>query len=252
MSYETILYEERGPVSLITYNRPDRRNAWSVPAYREAVGAIEEANANEKVGAIVITGAGPVFCAGADFKAPPEPPDESGRSPTIASLGMAQDTSWLHLLQRSKPSIFAVGGRAVGVGATQTLAGDIRMAGESASFSFPFLKLGTMPEYGATALLTRLVGFGRALDLCLTAAEVDAEEALRIGLVTRVVPDGELVDEAVKLATEIAEFRQLPVRLTKEMIYGNVEEGDTNALLKRESMAFISMFRAGQGRKRPS
>lgn len=246
MSYETILYEQRGPVALITNNRPERRNAWSVKTYRETVDAITRANADPAIGAIVLTGAEKIFSAGADFKAPPEPPDDKGRVPTVATLSMAQDTSWLHLLARSKPNIVAVNGHAIGLGATLTLAADIRVAAESALFSFPFLSLGTMPELGCTALLPRLVGFGRALDICLRSDKLDAAEALRVGLVTRVVPDDKLLDEALSLGAKLAGYPALQVKLTKEMFYSNVEEGDINALLKRESLAFIAMMKAAK------
>ena len=128
MELTYIRYETRGRVGLITYDHPTRRNAWSVPMYREVVQAIERANADADLGAIVITNEGPVYCAGSDFKAPPEPPDPvTGRSPTIATLSMAPDDSWPHLLARSKPVIVAVSGaRAVSwnpVVTAQSLAG---------------------------------------------------------------------------------------------------------------------------------
>jgi enoyl-CoA hydratase/carnithine racemase len=180
MDSAAIRYETRGPVALITYDRQERRNAWNLAMYREIVAAIAQANADPDIGAIVITNEGPVFCAGADFKAKPEPPDPAtGRSPNMASEAMAPDTGWLHLLARSKPTIVAVRGLATGLGVTHILPCDLRIAGESARFAFPFLKLGTMPELGSTALLPRLVGMGRALHLCLTAAEIDATEAER-------------------------------------------------------------------------
>src|SRR5690606_9300459 len=117
MTYETIRYETVGKVAVITYDRQERRNAWNAPMYREAVAAIERANADDGVGAIVVTHEGPVYCAGTDFKAKPEPPDpKTGRAPNIAMVSMAQDDSWLHLLARSKPSIGAIRGAAIGLG----------------------------------------------------------------------------------------------------------------------------------------
>jgi 2-(1,2-epoxy-1,2-dihydrophenyl)acetyl-CoA isomerase len=111
-------------------------------------------------------------------------------------------------------------------------------------FSFPFLALQTMPEFGATALLPRLVGFGRAMDILLTAARLDAEEAFRIGLITRIADDGELMSEAVALAERLAAHQPLQMRLTRGMIYGNDGEADLNAVLRREREAFIELFRA--------
>jgi enoyl-CoA hydratase/carnithine racemase len=250
LSFETIRYEERGKVALITYDRQARRNAWSVPMYREIVEAVERANAAEGVGAIVITNDGPVFCAGVDFKAAPEPADPAtGRSPTIATLSMAIDDSWLHLLARSKPVIAAVGGSAIGAGVTQILAADIRMGSESSTYAFPFLALNTMPEIGSTALLPRLVGFGRALDLVLTAATIDAAEALRIGLITRVVADDRLVEEAVALAERMAGYPALQMKLSKGLIYANALEPDPNIYLGRESRAFIDLWKAARAAK---
>jgi 2-(1,2-epoxy-1,2-dihydrophenyl)acetyl-CoA isomerase len=244
-TFETLRYEQRGNVALITYDRQERRNAWNVPMYREAVAAVEQANAAEAVGAIVITNAGPVFCAGTDFKAPPEPRDpDTGRIVNVATLSMAQDDSWLHLMSRSKPVIAAVQGAAVGLGVTQILAADIRVGSRSSSYSFPFVSLGLMPELGATALLPRLLGYGRAVDLCLTAAKIDAEEAQRVGLITRIFPDESFVNDVVVLASQLASYPPLQMRLTKELLEANATVADKNAFLQREVDAFVTMFRA--------
>jgi enoyl-CoA hydratase/carnithine racemase len=244
-AFETLRYEERGNVALITYDRQERRNAWNVPMYREAVAAVEQANASEAIGAIVITNAGPVFCAGVDFKAPPEPRDSvTGRVVNVATLSMAQDQSWLHLMSRSKPVIAAVQGAAIGLGVTQILAADIRVGSRSSTYAFPFASLGLMPELGATALLPRLVGYGRAVDLCLTAAKIDADEAHRIGLITRIFSDDSFVTETVALASQIAGYPPLQVRLTKELFDANAMAADKNAILQREVDAFVTMLRA--------
>lgn len=247
---DMVLYERRAGVdggrlvALITYNRVDKRNAWSVPMYREVVRLIEQANVDPEVGAIVITNNGTVFCAGADFKAPPEPKDPvTGRAPNVGAVSMAQDTSWLHLLAKSKPNIIAVQGAAIGLGTTQLLGADMRIGGESSTYSFPFLKLSVMPELGCSALLPRIVGFGRAMDLCLRSAKIDAAEAFRIGLITQVVPDAELVDVAVELAAGMAKYPALQVGLTKGMFYANATESDMNKLLATETQAFVSMMR---------
>ena len=244
-TFEMLRYEERGNVALITYDRQERRNAWNVPMYREVVAAVEQANASEAIGAIVITNAGPVFCAGTDFKASPEPRDPvTGRIVNVATLSMAQDHSWLHLMARSKPVIAAVQGAAIGLGVTHILAADIRVGSRSSSYSFPFVSLGLMPELGATALLPRLVGHGRAVDLCLTAAKIDAEEAHRIGLITRIFSDGSFVNDVVALASQVAGYPPLQMRLTKELLEANATVADTNAFLQKEVDAFVTMFRA--------
>lgn len=248
-AYRFIRAENAGPVAVITLNRPEARNPLSARMLIELMAAIEAANEDDAIGAIVLASAGPVFCAGADFKDVKNDPllDERGRPMTSATIGMRQDTSWLHLLQRSKPNVVAVQGPAIGLGVTHILGADIRVCAEEATFAFPFLRLGTLPEFGATALLPRLVGFGRAMDLCLGARTIDAVEAYRIGLVTRVIPGEQLREEAIAMATEIGGYKPKRLAKTKDLLYANWDEGDTNALLRRESMAFVEMFKEGQG-----
>ncbi len=247
MAYDTIRYEQRGKVALITYDRQERRNAWNVPMYREIVAAIEAANADETIGAIVITNDGPVFCSGVDFKALPEEKDPvTGLRPNVATLSMAPDDSWIHLIRKSKPVICAINGAAIGAGITQILAADIRVGSKSSTYAFPFTSLGLMPEIGATALLPQLIGLGRAMDLCLTAGRVDAEEALRIGLITRVFEDATLVDDAVALAEKLAGFPAFTLKKTRNLIYANGVEPDINAYLGRETEAFVELYRVNK------
>jgi 2-(1,2-epoxy-1,2-dihydrophenyl)acetyl-CoA isomerase len=244
-AFKTLRYEERGNVALITYDRQERRNAWNVAMYREVVAAVEQANANDAIGAIVLTNAGSVFCSGVDFKAPPEPRDPvTGKIVNVATLSMAQDASWLHLLARSKPVIAAVNGAAIGLGVTHILAADIRIGSRSSTYSFPFVALGLMPELGATALLPRLVGYGRAVDLCLCAAKIDATEALRIGLITRMFDDASFIDDVIAFVAQVAGYPRLQMRLTKELLEANATVADTNAFLQRETDAFVVMRRA--------
>ncbi|MEZ5708318.1 MAG: enoyl-CoA hydratase/isomerase family protein [Blastomonas sp.] len=246
MTYENIRYEKRGPVAVITYDRQERRNAWSPPLYRETEAAIECANADDEIGAIVLTHEGSIFCAGTDFKAGPEIDPETGRKLNIAQICMMQDTGWIHLLARSKPMVGAVHGAAIGLGVTQLLPMDIRIGGEGSTWSFPFLSLGFMPELGCTALLPRLVGYSRALDICLTSQKLGAQEAKEIGLITRVVPDDQVIDEAVAVAEKLASVPKLQMRLTREMFQANALETDPNAYLQRETDAFIEMLRAAK------
>lgn len=248
MDFTTIRFAKQGNVAVITYDRQDRRNAWDLIMYREIVAAIEAANADPAIGAIVVTNAGPVFCAGADFKAQPGPADpETGRRPTMASEAMAQDTGWLHLLARSKPTVAAIDGLATGLGVTHALAFDLRIASHASRFAFPFLKLGTMPELASTALLPAMVGRGRAIHLCLTAAEIDASEAERIGLIGEVCPPGAVLDRALALAAQLAGYPALQLGLTRQLFAQNAAESDPNAVLRRESEAFVAMFRAKRG-----
>ena len=239
-----VRYERSGGVAVITHDRPARRNAWSVASVRATVAAIKQANAEPDIGAIVLTGAGTTYCAGADLKAEPEYDPDTGRRLTPATFTMGRDDrNWIALLARSKPVIVAVNGPATGIGATHTLAADIRLAATSASFSFPFLALGAMPECGSTALLPRLIGAGRALDIVLRSATVTAMEALHIGLVTAIHPDATLLGKAVELAERIAGLPPLQVRLTKRMFSANAVAQDADAIMQNENAAFVELLK---------
>lgn len=250
MDYVTLHYRVEDTVAVITYDRQARRNAWSLGMYREVFDAVTRANADDDIGAIVLTHEGPIFCSGTDTKDGPHDKDPvTGIRPNMATESMAPDRSWLHLLAASKPIIAAVNGRAIGAGVTQILPADIRICGRSSSFTFPFLELGYMPELGCTGLLARLVGYGRAVDICLTARTLDAREALDIGLVSRVVGDDEVVAVAIGLARRIAAFPAQQVALTKSLMAENCLEHDLNALLGRETEAFRTVLRAARARR---
>jgi len=199
LAFRNILLEQRGAVTVLTVNRPDKLNAVN----RETIGEIAEAfrafSSDAAAGALVITGAGPkAFIAGADI-AELEPLDAVGAE-EISRFGQAV----MDLLENSgKPVIAAVNGFALGGGCELALACHIRLASENAVLGLPEVKLGIIPGYGGTQRLPRLVGQGRALELILSARNVKADEAERIGLVNRVVPQAELVAEAVKLAETI-------------------------------------------------
>jgi enoyl-CoA hydratase/carnithine racemase len=246
-AFEHLHYEEQGNVAVITFDRPDCRNAINTQTYRELVAAVERANASEGVGAIVLTHKGPVFCAGIDLKAQPEEKDPvTGIRPTVATLGMANDTSWVHLLKRSKPTVAAINGAAIGLGATHLLAVDVRIGTRASSFSFPFLTRGSLPEFGFSALLPQIVGFGTAIEMCLTAAKLDAEASLAKGLLTRLSDADDALPEAIALASEMGKFSLLQVSLTRELLYDNAGESDWNLIMTRERDAFIQLFRANR------
>jgi enoyl-CoA hydratase/carnithine racemase len=193
-AYQFILFEQRDRVGIITLNRPEKLNAWTYAMNDEILHAIENCNDDPGVGAIVITGAGRGFCAGADV---------SGFNRAIeeresAADGMTQDDRRReeHLaafLRRSKPLIAAVNGPSIGVGMTMTLPMDIRFASDTAKFSMRFIRMGIVPEVASTTYLPQIVGLQNALDLILTARTIDAEEALRMGLVKAVFPGERLM-----------------------------------------------------------
>ena len=242
---------QHGRVAVLAVDRPQVRNAWDVATYRALTEAIRDASADPGVGAIVLTGTGSVYCSGVDLKAPPEPADDSGRAPTVGTLSMARTGNWLELVASAKPLIIALNGAAVGAGATHILAADIRLAAASATIRFPFLSLRTLPELGSSALLQRLVGAGRARELLLTGRPVGAEEALRIGLVSAVYTEEELLTEAIATAAGIASLPALQVQLTRRLLDDNADGADGATVLQRESRAFVTLMRSGRGDSGP-
>jgi enoyl-CoA hydratase/carnithine racemase len=200
--YEQILYEVKDPVATITLNRPERLNAWTDRMGAEVKHAVAQAEADRGVVAIVLTGAGRGFCAGADLKglqgisegvrgtgAPPELAAEPGDP----AMGPEFRGAYSYLMSVRKPVIAAINGPCAGMAVPIALFCDLRFASESASFTTAFVRRGLVAEWGISWTLPRLVGFAHALDLLFSARIVDAREAERIGLVNRVLPDAELL-----------------------------------------------------------
>jgi 2-(1,2-epoxy-1,2-dihydrophenyl)acetyl-CoA isomerase len=232
-------------VAIICVDRPEVKNAWDVPTYRSIVAAIGDANDNDDIGAIVLTATGSIYCSGVDMKAPKEEVDSSGHRPSVGSLAMARGGGWPQLLASSKPTIAAVNGAAIGLGATHLLPVDLRLAAQSASFRFPFLAVGILPELGSSALLPRLIGEGRARELLLTGRVVPAEEARAMGLVAQVLPDGELLESAIRAAQKIADLPRYLVRTTRQLLVENGDGTDVTTAIEREGRAFVALLKAG-------
>src|SRR5919197_5097333 len=230
MPYAEILLEVSEGVAVVTLNRPERLNAYTPTMGRELAEAFAACDADDAVRAIVVTGAGRAFCAGADLarggasfdrEAAGEyratPPDRPWEKPRRAIV------PW----DVRKPIIAAIDGPAVGVGATLPLQWDIRLAGESARIGFVFVRRGVVPEALSTWIMPRLVGMARAAELLLTGRIVDAREALALGIVSRVVPDADLLPTARALAAEIArETAPASVAITKWLLWGMATEID--------------------------
>src|SRR3954463_11537237 len=196
MSHQTTEDGARGRVALITLNRPDKLNAWTPQMASEQADAINAANDDPDVGAIVMTGAGRGFCAGADmdatFRTRLEGTDPGGTT-AQGSGGMPAEVDWVDLLRTSKPLIAAVNGAAVGIGMTMILPCDVIVASDRARFGMFFVKVGLVPELASTHFLVQRVGFGRANEMALTGALYDAQEAHRMGLAHRPVEPHALV-----------------------------------------------------------
>src|SRR3954451_11743112 len=185
VSYESITYETRGDVALITLNRPEKLNAWTPAMAAEQAHAITTADDDPQIGAIVMTGAGRGFCGGADmsetFGQGLDGVDPGGNT-AGGPGGMPADVDWVELCRTSKPLIAAVNGAAVGIGMTMILPFDVIVASESAKFGMLFIKVGLVPELASTRLLVQRMGFGRASEMCLSGRLWSAEEAMTGGL----------------------------------------------------------------------
>ena len=219
MSYETLLCEVRDHILTITLNRPDRMNAFTTPMAHEIIDALTAANDNDDVRAIVFTGAGRAYCAGADLGSGSATFDYGEASETVD----IRDTGGLVTLAMyncKKPIIGAINGAAVGIGATMTLPMDIRLASEKARFGFVFARRGIVPEAASSWFLPRIVGISQAMEWCMKGHVFGAEEALAGGLVKSVHPEDELLEAAYNIARDIAEnAAPVSVALTRQMMW---------------------------------
>jgi 2-(1,2-epoxy-1,2-dihydrophenyl)acetyl-CoA isomerase len=249
MDYEQILYETRDSVALVTLNRPERLNAWTARMSRELADAFERATADPAVGAIVWTGAGRGFCAGADVN------DAFARNLEERARGegpreaVRLDRNWVQVLREAKPIVAAVNGVAVGVGMTMILPSDVILASDRARFGMFFVKMGLVPELASTYFLVQRMGFGRASEMCLSARLVDAAEAAAGGLVDRLVPHEKLLDEALALAGSIAANPDRQLRLTKQLLTRNAADPDYEAVMRREFEAIESCYTSPEHRE---
>ncbi len=212
MSYETIIVETKEGVGVITLNRPKALNALSSPVTREIASALEAFEADSDVGAILITGSEKAFAAGADIK--------EMQSKTFMEAYMEDfiTATWEQVAKTRKPVIAAVAGYALGGGCELSMMCDIVIAADNAQFGQPEIKLGIIPGAGGTQRLTRAIGKAKAMDLCLTGRMMDAEEAERAGLVSRIVPASDLLDEAMKVAKSVASMSRPSTLICKESV----------------------------------
>ncbi|PLW76145.1 enoyl-CoA hydratase [Cohaesibacter celericrescens] len=234
MAYDTIIVDSRDGVGLITLNRPKALNALSSTLIAEVSKALDGFEADEKIGAIVITGSEKAFAAGADIK------EMSSLSYMDAYLGDFI-TPWDRVAQCRKPVIAAVAGYALGGGCELAMMCDFILAADTAKFGQPEITLGVMPGAGGSQRLTRFVGKSKAMEMCLTGRMMDAEEAERSGLVSRIIPAEDLIDEAMKTAKKIADFSLPIVMMTKESVNRSYETTLKEGLLF-ERRLFHSMF----------
>jgi 2-(1,2-epoxy-1,2-dihydrophenyl)acetyl-CoA isomerase len=215
---ETVLYEVRDGVATITLNRPESLNALTPEMNDRLVELVERADADDGARVLVLTGAGRAFSSGADLKLMGRG-DRLGRSALVGRERTLNGALRVErLLRRRKPMIGAVNGVAAGMACAYVLACDFALAAESARFVFSFVKVGFIPDCGTTWLLGRRVGVAAAQQLCLTGEAVPAAEALRLGLVTEVAPDGQFGTRVAEVAAQIAANPPLSVCLARGLI----------------------------------
>ena len=212
MAYEHILVETRGSVGLITLNRPKAMNALCADLAREIAEAVDAYEADDAIGALVVTGSEKAFCAGADIK------EMQSKSYMDVYKEDFITVNWERLSQCRKPVIAAVAGYALGGGCEFAMMCDFILAADNAKFGQPEILIGTIPGAGGTQRLPRFIGKAKAMEMALTGRMMDAEEAERAGLVSRIVPADELVDEAVATAEKIANLSRPIVMLAKESV----------------------------------
>jgi enoyl-CoA hydratase/carnithine racemase len=220
MEFEQIQTDLDDRVLTITLDRPDRLNAWTPTMGRELIAALDQADANDDVRVIVVTGAGRGFCAGADLAGGGETFDRRQPEPhgAVPRDGGGQFT--LRVFECTKPVIAAINGPAVGVGATMTLPMDIRLAADSARIGFVFARRGIVPEACSSWFLPRTVGISRAMEWVATGRVFSAQEGLQAGLLRSLHPAGELLDAAYALAHEIADnTAPVSVALARQMMW---------------------------------
>jgi enoyl-CoA hydratase/carnithine racemase len=216
----------------------------------EQADAIARANVDDTVGAIVMTGAGRGFCAGADmqetFQSRLDGNDPAGSED---AGGMPPDVDWVALARESKPLIAAVNGPAVGIGMTMILPFDVILASDRARFGMLFIKVGLVPELASSRLLAQRVGIGRASEMCLSGRLYDAAEADRIGLADRVVPADDLLETALALAHEIAANPAPQLRMIKRLLTENALETDLTLVQDREHALIRECWRSPEHRR---
>jgi enoyl-CoA hydratase/carnithine racemase len=236
MSYDTLLYEVADPVCTITFNRPDKMNTWNATVAAELSAALQAANADDQVRAVIITGAGRAFCAGADLE---------GGGNTFAnrqardaqSENVGRNVKNVFPNEIDKPVIAAINGPAVGVGMTYPMLCDIRLAVDTAKMGFVFTRRGMMPELAAHLIVQRVAGFSNAADLLLSGRIFTGAEAAQMGLVSAALPKEELLPAARSIAEDYINTAPASVALTKRLLWQGLDSNPA-AMMKLEGPAF--------------
>jgi enoyl-CoA hydratase/carnithine racemase len=263
MNYQTIKYELAQDILTITLNRPEQLNSFTVAMAHELIHAFERASADDAVRVVIVTGAGRAFCAGMDLSAAGNVfgLDES-LQPSLADLEQRFEDPdivagvrdlggrlTLTIFDCTKPVIAAINGAAVGIGATMTLAMDIRLASDKARIGFVFGKIGIVPEACSSWFLPRIVGISQALEWVYSAEIFDAQEGQRAGLIKQVVPADQLLDQARSLARRFIDHRSpVSTAIARQMMYRNAAQPSPLIAHKVDSLGVFYTSR-GDGRE---
>jgi enoyl-CoA hydratase/carnithine racemase len=232
--FDALIYETDGPVAVVTLNRPDRMNAWNATMAAELSRVMARANEDDSVRAVVLTGAGRAFCAGADLERGAD--TFSNRDRSSASRGGAQaPVVYPHAI--GKPVIAAINGAAVGVGLTYPMLCDMRIVADDAKLGFVFTRRGMMPELGAHLLVQRVAGFSTAADLLMSGRVFLGEEAAALGLASEALPRDQVLDRAIAIARDYRLTAPVSVAITKRLLWEGLETGFA-AMQQRENRLF--------------
>ena len=250
MESEHIAYDVDGPIATITLDRPDRLNAFTEQMRRELIDAFDRVDADDDVRAVVVTGRGRAFCAGADLAAGGDTFVYQGESFDMSQHADGGGTVSLRIFECQKPVIAAINGPAVGVGITMTLPMDIRVAADSARMGFVFSRRGLVPEAASSWFLPRVVGISQALEWVFSGRVFDAEEALAGGLVRSLHPADQVLEAAYGIAREIAESTSaVSVATARRMLWGLLGADHPYEGHRADSEAMFELGRASDVRE---
>lgn len=249
--YDTLLFDLREGVATVTLNRPESYNALTGAMAKDLMDVMLVCDADPAVRAVVLTGAGPAFCAGGDLKSfaaalPSTPPPPSAPTPAPSEDSLKYVTTFLHgaislMARMNAPVIASVNGPAAGAGMSLACACDLVVASESARFTMAYTRAGLTPDGSSTFYLPRRIGLGRALELTLTNRALSAHEALEWGIVSRVVPDGELAAETEKLARGLAAGPTAAFGAAKRLLWAGWNETlETQMAHESETIAAVA------------
>jgi enoyl-CoA hydratase/carnithine racemase len=223
MTYKCLIYEVKDGIATLTLNRPERLNALGDTLRDDLHDAIVRSSVDPEVRVIVVSGAGKGFCAGGDVKAMNENREAGRERPILEKVAPSRDRTLLAMQDAPQPIIAAVNGAAAGAGMNLALACDIRIASSAARFAQAFVRRGLHPDWGGTYFLPRIVGMAKAAEMIFTGDLIDADEALRLGIVSRVVAPEELMPAVHELARKIAAGPPVAIRLARRALYHNAE-----------------------------